>query len=295
LSRDHLDYHDDMHAYAQAKAGLFAMLGHRQGLHATQLERATPEKPAHAVINADDTWAQTMIDACPRASRLWFYSVEDRPDQAIDLAARHNADLLWASYEPQDRGSGLRWARFAPEQRKATAQGVVQLGLMGRFNAANALAVACTLMALGQSTAQAMCSLALYRGACNASVLPKRRLLWSITLIRLMPSNKSCGLCVPWPISVVDVCTAYWVRVVIAIPANATTWLRLPSSLAIGFASQATIPATKTLRLFAKPYDKGLSGFAPRLPMTQRDCLLMWIADRPLSKSSLALMLATWC
>ena len=159
LSRDHLDYHDDMHAYAQAKAGLFAMLGHRQGLHATQLERATREKPAHAVINADDTWAQTMIDACPRASRLWFYSVEDRPDQAIDLAARHNADLLWASYEPQDRGSGLRWARFAPEQRKATAQGVVQLGLMGRFNAANALAVACTLMALGQSTAQAMCSL----------------------------------------------------------------------------------------------------------------------------------------
>jgi UDP-N-acetylmuramyl-tripeptide synthetase len=149
LSRDHLDYHADMHAYAQAKARLFAMLGSARASAAQ----------AQAVINIDDVWARVMIEACPPGCPLWFYSVQDEPDAAKALASQHQAHLLWARHAPADHQSGLQWARFEPGKPKAVDQGQLQLGLMGRFNAANALAVACTLMALGQRTQDAVQSL----------------------------------------------------------------------------------------------------------------------------------------
>lgn len=48
LSRDHLDFHGTMEAYAEAKAGLFTQLG--------------SENPA--VINADDPWGEWMAHHC---------------------------------------------------------------------------------------------------------------------------------------------------------------------------------------------------------------------------------------
>ena len=146
LSRDHLDYHADMQHYAAAKAGLFSML------HASA---GAPQ----AVINADDAWSQVMIDACPENCSLWFYSLEGEPEAARSLAGRFGAPLLCATYQPLEHESLLQWALFEAGASKATAQGQLRLGLMGSFNAANALAVAASLMALGQSADQAMASL----------------------------------------------------------------------------------------------------------------------------------------
>ena len=141
LSRDHLDYHANMQAYAEAKAQLFAML--------------TPGR-SQAVVNADDAWAGTMIGACPAGCPLWLFSLQEQADEAQALAARHRAHLLWADYRADDQASQVQWALFAPGNPKAIHQGHKKLALMGRFNAANALAVACSLMALGQSPSEAM-------------------------------------------------------------------------------------------------------------------------------------------
>jgi len=147
LSRDHLDYHPDMQAYARAKARLFGLL--KPGVGNGQ-----------AVIHADDAWSQPMIEACPDGCTIWLYSIEDQPAASRALADRFRARLLWAAYTPVDDESLLQWSLFAPGEPEAVAGGALRLRLMGRFNAANALAVACALMALGQSSGQTMASLA---------------------------------------------------------------------------------------------------------------------------------------
>ena len=55
LTRDHLDYHRTMAAYGAAKAKLFAWPGLRT-----------------AVINADDPFGQSLIDARARARHSGF-------------------------------------------------------------------------------------------------------------------------------------------------------------------------------------------------------------------------------
>jgi UDP-N-acetylmuramoyl-L-alanyl-D-glutamate--2,6-diaminopimelate ligase len=69
LSRDHLDYHGDMRAYARAKARLFAMPG-----------------LAAAVINADDAAAGEMRAALAGATRMVDFSLA--PDACTPVRAR---------------------------------------------------------------------------------------------------------------------------------------------------------------------------------------------------------------
>lgn len=75
LTRDHLDYHGTMEAYADAKAILFAWPGLR-----------------NAVINADDPAGERMAAAAKAAGvRVWSYSTEGRvlPEAAEVLEARN--------------------------------------------------------------------------------------------------------------------------------------------------------------------------------------------------------------
>jgi UDP-N-acetylmuramoyl-L-alanyl-D-glutamate--2,6-diaminopimelate ligase len=60
LSRDHLDYHNDMEDYFQAKKKLFAEL----------LKRSSKPHP-RAVINADDEYGKRLINEC--GSSVWSY------------------------------------------------------------------------------------------------------------------------------------------------------------------------------------------------------------------------------
>ena len=111
LSRDHLDYHGDMDSYARAKAGLFAMPGLKQ-----------------AVINVDDARGRELAASLPAGLGLLRYGLD----------ARHDPDVL---------GRDLRLDAQGLSMRVQTPWGSapLRLPLLGRFNAANALAVLAVL------------------------------------------------------------------------------------------------------------------------------------------------------
>jgi UDP-N-acetylmuramoyl-L-alanyl-D-glutamate--2,6-diaminopimelate ligase len=103
LTQDHLDYHDSLESYAQAKSQLFASLGY----------------DARAVINTDDAYAQRMLAAS--RSRILRYGLA----KGTDLRARN-----------------LAMSPGGTSFRLETPLGAcdVRLPLPGRYNVANALA-----------------------------------------------------------------------------------------------------------------------------------------------------------
>jgi UDP-N-acetylmuramyl-tripeptide synthetase len=126
LTRDHLDYHGTMQAYAAAKGRLFSW----PGLCA-------------AVLNADDSQFNIFRTTLAADVPLCSYSILS--SQAADLVAEHIEPSL----------AGL-------QVDVRTAQGVVQLHskLLGRFNVSNLLAVLGGLLTVGVSLPAALDALA---------------------------------------------------------------------------------------------------------------------------------------
>ncbi|MEL6929505.1 MAG: UDP-N-acetylmuramoyl-L-alanyl-D-glutamate--2,6-diaminopimelate ligase [Cyanobacteria bacterium J06600_6] len=114
LTQDHLDYHQDMEDYFQAKSLLFS-----------------PEYlQGKAIINLDDPYGQRLINDRDRA-RVWTYSVSDR-----------SADLYTTDLDYQPTGvSGVLH----------TPQGEIAFNspLVGQFNLANLLAAVGAVLNLG--------------------------------------------------------------------------------------------------------------------------------------------------
>jgi UDP-N-acetylmuramoyl-L-alanyl-D-glutamate--2,6-diaminopimelate ligase len=123
LTRDHLDFHEDMEHYYAAKRRLFDTL--------------LPEG-GHAIINADDDRAADLIRAC--RGKVWTYSLERLADlkaEAVSLSmdgAHFMARTPLGSYEVHTR-------------------------LLGRFNVQNALAALGAALALGVPTEAAVSAL----------------------------------------------------------------------------------------------------------------------------------------
>ena len=114
LTRDHLDYHGDMHAYAAAKAKLFAWPGLRA-----------------AVLNLDDAFGRELFAALPASVRGIGVSASGRGDAEL-RAEGLNLD-----------GDGIGFDLMVDGVRHRVAS-----PLLGRFNADNLLAVAGVLHAL---------------------------------------------------------------------------------------------------------------------------------------------------
>lgn len=114
LSRDHLDYHGSQEAYAAAKARLFAMPG---------LE--------HAILNADDEFGRRLLASLPDGVRALTYS----------LSPAAGADLVCQKLHARPNGLEL-------QLRTPFGGAELSLPLLGRFNAANALAALGALLAL---------------------------------------------------------------------------------------------------------------------------------------------------
>ena len=111
LTRDHLDYHATMQAYAQAKARLFDW----PGLHA-------------AVVNAGDAFGRRLIEAArERGRRVITYGADD-------------ADLAATSVD-------LSGARMTIAVRTPHGDGMLSTALAGAFNVQNLLGVLGVLLA----------------------------------------------------------------------------------------------------------------------------------------------------
>ncbi|MDR0770716.1 MAG: UDP-N-acetylmuramoyl-L-alanyl-D-glutamate--2,6-diaminopimelate ligase [Burkholderiales bacterium] len=114
LTRDHLDYHGTLEAYAAAKTRLFAW---------PQLR--------HAVINLDDPMSGAMVTAAQlRKAKLWRYSSHGRPDAEIAVT-----EVGGSAYE-------MCFAVHTP-----SGGGEVRSTLLGEFNRANLLGVLGVLLA----------------------------------------------------------------------------------------------------------------------------------------------------
>jgi UDP-N-acetylmuramyl-tripeptide synthetase len=120
LSRDHLDYHCTMEAYAAAKQKLFAW----EGLSA-------------AVVNVDDDFGKSLVNVL---------NAQAKPFITYGLT---NADVLGSDLKLHDAGLIMR---------VNTPQGHALLSapVLGRFNAYNLLAVLATLLALNVSLKDAL-------------------------------------------------------------------------------------------------------------------------------------------
>lgn len=125
LTRDHLDYHHSMEAYAAAKAKLFAWPGLRA-----------------AVVNHDDAYGRQLLSQTA-AQRLLAYGLSARPD---DLPA----GVAWVGAEDvRTTSQGLTAVLVFNGQRLAFSTRII-----GRHNLSNLLAVAAVLIAEGLSPAE---------------------------------------------------------------------------------------------------------------------------------------------
>jgi UDP-N-acetylmuramoyl-L-alanyl-D-glutamate--2,6-diaminopimelate ligase len=113
LTRDHLDYHGDMDAYAAAKRRLFTM----HGLGA-------------AVINVDDAFGRQLVSSLPADTRVISYAIDDESADVRAVGIEMHAD-------------GLRFLLQTPWGERR-----IESKLLGYFNVSNLLAVAASLGAL---------------------------------------------------------------------------------------------------------------------------------------------------
>lgn len=129
LSRDHLDYHGTLDAYAAAKRRLFFDC-----------------QPGWAVLNLDDAFGRAIAAERGGSSQTIAYGLGARPAQL--------ARFVWGEdLELSPAGLRLR-------VRSSWGDGVLQAGLLGRFNAHNLLATLATLLALEWPLAEALARLA---------------------------------------------------------------------------------------------------------------------------------------
>ncbi len=127
LTGDHLDYHGSMEEYAKAKAMLFSML--------------QPE--GVAVINADDPFASTMIDAAKRAGAFpWCVSLRD-------IRADYSGEITEMSADGMN--VTVRGVDFGPGEAHP-----IRLRLVGRHNAMNALQALAAAIAAGMPSMEAL-------------------------------------------------------------------------------------------------------------------------------------------
>ncbi len=118
LSRDHLDYHGNLQAYAQAKRMLFQMPGIKK-----------------AVINMDDVFGRELLQGLPGCVEIAGYGLQE--------CSGFQGDMLFAT--------SLRPVKAGMHLTIQTSKGDIELqsALLGQFNASNLLAVLGVLLALG--------------------------------------------------------------------------------------------------------------------------------------------------
>lgn len=128
LSRDHFDYHGTLENYAAAKQRLF----HMPGL-------------AGAVINIDDPQGVKLFGSLAAGIETFAYSIEESSEFPPGLTGWARALAI----TPTSQGMEIHIASHLGE-------GVLKSRLLGRFNAANLLAVLLALLQRGWDLTRAL-------------------------------------------------------------------------------------------------------------------------------------------
>lgn len=171
LSRDHLDHHGTLQAYAQAKALLFAW----------------PSLQA-AVINLDDDWSQTMVQALPAAVPCIGTS-----QYGQSVPASRGMRVLRAEAVEQT-ASGMRILLTGDFGRAE-----VHTAVIGRYNVANLLSVTGAWLAMGYTLPECIEALTQLRP------VPGRLQTVTLEHASLSPWPAASGLGAPnLPLVVVD-------------------------------------------------------------------------------------------
>jgi UDP-N-acetylmuramoyl-L-alanyl-D-glutamate--2,6-diaminopimelate ligase len=130
LTQDHLDFHQTMENYFEAKASLF-----------TGLRNQPNKKTATSVINLDDRYGEQLVKRLGESAPVVTYGLAQRADFR---ASNYRADFGGTSFQLDARGRSY----------------LVRLPLIGRFNVANALAALAAATSLGVNLRDAVLSLA---------------------------------------------------------------------------------------------------------------------------------------
>ncbi len=120
LSHDHLDYHGDLDSYGRAKRQLFTVPGLR-----------------FAVINRSDSFGRKLIDDFGAQLACTSFALGEAADVSGKIVASSTAGMTLAIRS--------RWG-----------EGTLQVGLLGRFNAENLLAVLAVLLLMDVPFDEAM-------------------------------------------------------------------------------------------------------------------------------------------
>ncbi|PWV82996.1 UDP-N-acetylmuramoyl-L-alanyl-D-glutamate--2,6-diaminopimelate ligase [Halomonas sp. A11-A] len=136
LTRDHLDYHGSMAAYAAAKARLFRR-----------------EELRLAVVNADDSLARLMLAGLPGGQEGRVRVLATGQDEAVTFRV-----IDWHPH-----GAGQRALVATPEGER-----VLETSLLGRFNLDNVLLAIATLYGLGHGIVE------LFEAAAGLAPVPGR-------------------------------------------------------------------------------------------------------------------------
>ena len=142
LSRDHLDYHGDMHSYASAKRRLFDW-----------------EHLKYAVLNLDDLFGAELAESLRDAEvEIIGYGLSD---DALRLAERLGIRMVF--------GEGLKINAQGMSLNVHSSWGGagLQSRLIGRFNAANLLGVLAVLLVSGIELSDAIRELELQRAVAG--------------------------------------------------------------------------------------------------------------------------------
>lgn len=117
ISRDHLDYHESMEAYVQAKLELM----NKPGLK-------------FVVVNLDDDYSRRFVDAAAQDVAVWGFSTEERRSEHVEVISAINV---------KHSDDGIEFEACWNNKREA-----VKVPIFGAFNLENALAVFTALIAM---------------------------------------------------------------------------------------------------------------------------------------------------
>ncbi len=135
LSRDHLDYHKTVEAYAEAKAKLFDWSGLNK-----------------RVINLDDAFGQKLLK---KGGDGYLYSITEPESSANRFKSdkrRLSAKITAKNARFSETGISATILLENPSAKKQkNEQGELNVKVLGRFNLSNLLATLATMLALGES------------------------------------------------------------------------------------------------------------------------------------------------